>query len=57
MIDRFKCKFDNLIDNPYGFQYEIINQEFFLKTNEETDDSKNDQGLLFKLLLYFYVFM
>lgn len=33
MIDRNKCKLNNLIDKPYGYQYEIKNQELFLKDN------------------------
>ena len=33
MIDRQKCKLDNLIDKPFGFEYEVKNQEMFLVEN------------------------
>ena len=31
MIDKFKCKFDNLIGKPYGFHYEIKEQQLNLE--------------------------
>ena len=43
MIDRFKCKIETLIDKPYGFQYEIVNQEFqFKKSDEDEEEEAND---------------
>lgn len=40
MIDRFKTKLNNLIDKPFGFKYEIKNQELHIirnSNNEETE--------------------
>ena len=46
MIDRFKTKLENLIDQPFGYQYEIKNQQLFMKNDltKENDvfDIKND---------------
>lgn len=41
MIDRFKCRFDNLINQPYGFEYEIKEQQLTLKPHSVSDESKN----------------
>ena len=41
MIDRFKCRFDNLINQPYGFEYEIKEQHLVLKPHTVKDDSSN----------------
>jgi hypothetical protein len=38
MIDRIKCKLENLINMPYGFQYEIKNQQLFIKNEGEAED-------------------
>lgn len=40
MIDKFKCRFDNLINQPYGFEYEIKEQQFILKPPTVTDEKK-----------------
>ena len=40
MIDRFKCRFDNLIGKPFGYQYEIVNQDFHIKTGNETVETE-----------------
>ena len=28
VVDKFKCRFDSLIGKPYGFHYEIKDQQF-----------------------------
>ncbi len=38
MIDRNKCKLDNLIAMPFGYQYEIKDQQLFIK-NDSVEDS------------------
>ena len=66
MIDRFKCRFDNLIGKPFGYKYEIVNQEFELKFDDtESDDTEkatnNNEGItankkfLTFLFLLFYL--
>ena len=40
MIDRFKCRFDGLIGKPYGYKYEISNQEFHLKLENESNETE-----------------
>ncbi len=46
MIDRFKTKLDNLIGQPSGYQYEIKNQQLFMKNDLVKDNDavqiKND---------------
>lgn len=46
MIDRFKTKLNNLISQPFGYEYEIKNQELYMKTDtvKENDaiEIKND---------------
>ncbi len=37
MIDRFKTKLDNLIGQPSGYQYEIKNQQLFMKNDMVKD--------------------
>lgn len=37
MLDKFKCKFDNLIGQPYGYKYEIKDQQFYIM-NSSTDE-------------------
>lgn len=40
IIDKFKFKFDNLIGKPYGFKYEIKDQQFnLLKKNVCSDEN------------------
>lgn len=39
MIDRNKTKLNNLIDQPFGYQYEIKAQQLFLKSNEIIEKS------------------
>ena len=42
MIDRLRCRFDKLIDQPYGFEYEIKDQHLVLnKPNLLNSDDKN----------------
>jgi len=59
MIDRFKCRFDNLIGKPYGYKYEIQNQDFEIKREnleEETENNinnnnnNNNEGLIISLM-------
>ena len=38
MIDRIKCKLDNLIGKPFGFKYEIKYQHLYLLQNVINDD-------------------
>jgi hypothetical protein len=38
MIDRIKCKLDNLIGKPFGFKYEIKDQHLYLLQNVINDD-------------------
>lgn len=38
MIDRFKTKLDNLIDKPYGYKYEIKNQDLHMVQESSNDD-------------------
>ena len=50
MIDRFKCRFDNLIGKPYGYKYEIQNLDFQLKNENEENEAETDdknEGLIF----------
>lgn len=46
MIDRNKCKLDNLIAQPFGYQYEIKDQQLFMKNDSIEDKNaveiKND---------------
>lgn len=46
MIDRFKTKLDNLIGQPSGYQYEIKNQQLYMKNDLVKDSDavqiKND---------------
>jgi hypothetical protein len=51
MIDRIKCKLENLVDKPFGFKYEIKDQQLYLLQNvineeemeriELTSDNRN----------------
>jgi len=46
-IDKFKCYFDELIGKPYGFKYEIKNQQFCLlkenNMNEEVSTNSTEK--------------
>jgi hypothetical protein len=39
MIDRLKCKLDNLIGKPYGFNYELKDQQLFLVQNTTSNET------------------
>jgi hypothetical protein len=51
MIDRIKCKLENLVGKPFGFKYEIKDQQLYLLQNvineeemeriELTSDNRN----------------
>ena len=41
IIDKFKVKFDNLIGKPYGFKYEIKDQQFNLLEKNAGNDESN----------------
>ena len=59
MIDRFKCRFDNLIGKPYGYKYEIQNLDFQLKNENEENEAETDdknEGLIFYLKKLFIKF-
>lgn len=40
MIDRTKCRLDNLIDKPFGFEYEMKEQQFELKPHAVDDKNR-----------------
>jgi tRNA (adenine-N(1)-)-methyltransferase non-catalytic subunit len=54
MIDKLKCKFDNLISQPYGFNYEIKDQQLHLFKKALNDENnaveivKDNRNLLDK---------
>jgi len=41
MIDKLKCKFDNLIDKPFGYKYELKDQQLHLAVANSNNDEKN----------------
>jgi hypothetical protein len=41
MIDRLKCRFDKLIDQPYGFEYEIKDNQLVLNKPNLLNEDKN----------------
>jgi hypothetical protein len=41
LIDRNKCHFEKLIGQPYGFQYEIVNQQLNLFKEEDDQTEEN----------------
>jgi hypothetical protein len=45
MIDRFKCRFDNLIGKPYGYKYEIQNQDFEIKRENVEEEAENNNNI------------
>lgn len=44
MVDKFKCKFDNLINMPYGFKYEIKDQQLHIVKKETVEIEETDQN-------------
>ena len=53
-MDKVKCKFDNLVSQPYGFKYEIKEQQFYMMRdsnddlNKEVNIVKDNRNLLDK---------
>ena len=41
MIDKLKCKFDNLIDKPFGYKYELKDQQLHLVVANSNSDESN----------------
>ena len=37
MIERFKCNFEKLINQPFGHEYEIVDKHFQRKKPEQAD--------------------
>ncbi len=61
MVDRFKCSFDNLINQPWGLEYEIIDKNFQRKKGEENGTSsgnkKKQKKTFFCCYFYFNCFV
>ena len=43
MIDRNKTKLDNLVGQPYGYQYEIKSQQMFMRRGVRVEESAAKQ--------------